>query len=82
MSIKLPNWITENDWSDKSRLDWANQIMAFSSRDWSVFNNANGRTPDFEKWALWCLITSDTKEEAIKTWESFVIESSQKGGIK
>ena len=45
---KIPNWILENDWSDKSRLEWCSRIMAFSSRDWSVYNSANGMMPDSE----------------------------------
>ena len=76
MSIKfgqrgiIPNWIEENDWSPEKRLDWANQIMVFSSRDWSI-NFYRGDIPeshDFETWALYCLIASDTKEEALENW--------------
>lgn len=68
----IPNWIKENDWSPEKRLDWARQIMAFSPRDWSI-NFSYGDIPeshDFEIWALYCLITSDTKEEALETWRN------------
>jgi hypothetical protein len=68
-----PNWISENDWSAKKRLEWANKIMAFSPRDWSINFNSGDKpeSPDSEIWALWCLITNDTKEEALEAWWGF-----------
>jgi len=69
----VPNWLKFNDWSGSKRLLLANEIMAFSSRDWSITFN-RGDTPDApdpEKWALWCLITQDTKEEALAVWWEF-----------
>jgi len=77
MSVKIgkvgqiPNWIWDNDWSAKRRLYWLNQIMAFSSRDWSQYAHATPGYPDAEKWAIWCLVCCDTKEEALKTWYDF-----------
>jgi len=81
MSVKagergiIPNWIKENDWSAESRILWANTIMATSPRDWSC-NIETLKHPDPELWALWCLITSDTKEEALESWWNFCDENS------
>ena len=76
---KLPNWLTDNDWSLASRIDWANQIMTFSSRDWSVYPFAVSGTHDIESWSLWCLICCHTKEEAIDSWIGFVNQYLQEG---
>ena len=73
---KTPNWILENDWSLESRVDWAKQIMAFSSRDWSRQDYATPGNPDAEKWALYCLIMNTTKEEALRAWNGFCRDNS------
>lgn len=86
MSIKLgksgivPNWLRGNDWSAERRLKEASQIMAFSPRDWSINCNRGDipESPDPEIWALWCLITSDTKQEALKMWWDFCDEAAKK----
>lgn len=70
--MKHPNWITENDWSDERRLHWLNILMAFDSRDWSVYPHAVGGAPDVKQWSIWCLVCSDTKGEAIEAWDGFV----------
>lgn len=89
MSIKLgkrgtvPNWIEENDWSAEKRIDWAKQIMAFSSRDWSINFNRDDipKSHDPETWALWCLIVSGTKDEALESWWSFCDELHTRRGV-
>ena len=86
MSIKseksniIPNWIEKNDWSPEKRLDWAKQIMVFSSRDWSInFNSGDiPESNDPKTWALWCLITADTKDKALEYWKSFCDEQLNK----
>ncbi|MCK5615076.1 hypothetical protein KAR91_75130 [Candidatus Pacearchaeota archaeon] len=82
MSIKfgqrgiIPNWIEGNDWSPEKRLDWAGRIMSLSSRDWSInFNSGDiPESHDPEMWALWCLIVSDTKDDALESWWSLCDE--------
>jgi len=82
MSVKIgkrgyiPNWIKYNDWSYESRIKFANEIMAFSPRDWSKYDYADGGVCDTEKWALWCLIICDTKEDALNQWYDFCDENS------
>lgn len=67
----IPNWLKDNNWTDAERLDWINQLFAFSSRDWSVYpkiGEVQGGYPDYEMWALYCLGTCKTKDEALKVW--------------
>ena len=72
MKIKRnPNWLEDNDWSNERRLYWLKQLMIFSSRDWSVHINACLGYPDLESWSIWCLVCYNTKEEAIRSWNSF-----------
>ena len=79
-----PNWLKNNDWSDESRIAFAKNIMVFSSRDWSITYKTPQENPDSEKWALWCLISCDTKEQAIEDWNYFINQYNQSelnGGI-
>lgn len=72
MKIKRnPNWLEDNDWSDKRRLDWLKQIMVFSSRDWSTHINTDPGYPDLKSWSMWCLVCCNTKEDAIRSWIGF-----------
>ncbi len=81
MSVRIgkvgqePNWIRENDWSSKQRLDWIHRIMAFSPRDWSFTKHSAVTVgvdcPESETWAMWCLACCDTKEEALESWYGF-----------
>ena len=73
IKVNIPNWISENDWTPEKRLYWANTIMSFSSRDWSIkFNHGDiPKSPDAEVWKIWCLITQDTKRDALKCWQEF-----------
>lgn len=68
---KVPNWISENDWSNKDRLHWMSIIMTTSPRDWSKYPYAIPCYPDPESWAIYILVNSDTKEEALQSWTSF-----------
>jgi len=68
---KIPNWISENAWSAENRLDWINQIMAFSPRCWSVVQPTDQKYYDAESWAIWCLACCDSKDAALEAWNNF-----------
>ncbi len=72
----IPNWINENSWTAEDRIRWLQIIMALNSRDWSIkFNKGDiPESLDPTLWKIWCLVTCDTKKEAIETWKDFVIE--------
>mgnify|MGYP003335750809 CR=1 FL=1 len=66
----MPNWISDNDWSDSSRLKWIREIMVYPLRDWSIFPYAIAGNKDLRTWAIYILATCDTKDEAINCWFS------------
>lgn len=78
----VPNWIKDNDWSESSRIKWASEIMAFSPRDWSVYDYAEGGNIDAEKWSLWCLICCDSKNEALDLWYNFCDAANSRVKVK
>ena len=75
----VPNWIEDNDWSYKARLNWISDIMTFSPRDWRVNDYATPGQPDPEKWALYILAVDETKEEAIESWNRFCKDYETRG---
>ena len=85
MSIHLgkrgtaPNWIEENNWSSEKRLEWISVIMGFSSRDWAKHDFATQGTPDPEMWAIWILVNSDSKKDALETWYGYCDDCKDKG---
>ena len=65
-----PNWIAENEFTAEDRLEWAQRIMAFSPRDWSM-HDAGARTDDPELWALYLVINAEDADDAWESWRAY-----------
>lgn len=85
MSVKLPptvpeqpddypNWL-QIEWTPEERLHAAGEIMAFSSQSWGTYHGGLEKgAPKTETWALYCLILSDSRDEARDLWRDYVAE--------